>query len=112
MSIIEFCKTCGSLLIPVKKGAKTVLVCRVCGKKATPKSKKAMKIETSGKKHEKIIIVDKKSNTEALPKTKIICPKCEHGEAYWWMEQTRASDEAPTRFYKCCNCKHTWREYS
>ncbi len=42
----------------------------------------------------------------------IDCPKCGKKKVISWMEQTRASDEPPTRFYKCINCNHTWREYS
>ena len=42
----------------------------------------------------------------------IDCPKCGKRKVISWMEQTRASDEPPTRFYKCTYCNHTWREYS
>ena len=40
------------------------------------------------------------------------CPKCGHSKAFWWEEQTRASDEPETSFFRCVSCKHTWREYS
>jgi DNA-directed RNA polymerase subunit M len=110
---MEFCKKCGGLLVPQKKGKSVVLVCRKCGAKRTGKVKpKDFKIGVSTKlKKEKVIVVDKKSRFEALPKTTAQCPKCENSEAYWWMEQTRAADEAPTRFYKCTKCSHVWREY-
>jgi DNA-directed RNA polymerase subunit M len=42
----------------------------------------------------------------------IECQKCGAKKVISWMEQTRASDEPPTRFYKCLKCNHTWREYS
>ena len=42
----------------------------------------------------------------------IACPKCNAKKAISWVEQTRASDEPPTRFYKCASCGYTWREYS
>jgi len=29
----------------------------------------------------------------------------------WWMEQTRASDEPPTRFYECTECGNVHKEY-
>ncbi len=113
MNTIEFCDKCGSVLIPQKKGTSIVLVCRKCGKKKSVKKKEEYKMAVStGKKVEKIVVVEKKKDLEMLPKIKTQCPKCEHDEAYWWMQQTRASDEAPTRFYKCVKCKHTWREYS
>ncbi len=40
------------------------------------------------------------------------CPKCRKKKVISWTEQTRASDEPPTRFYKCMECSYTWREYS
>ena len=49
---------------------------------------------------------------ETLPTIKIDCPKCDHGEAVWWMLQTRSADEPTTQFYRCTGCKHTWRDYS
>ncbi len=42
----------------------------------------------------------------------IKCPKCGKKKVISWMQQTRASDEPPTRFYKCMACGYTWREYS
>jgi DNA-directed RNA polymerase, subunit M/Transcription elongation factor TFIIS len=51
-------------------------------------------------------------DTSKLPVSKeVTCPKCGNHEAYYWMIQTRAADEPPTRFYKCVKCGHTWREY-
>ena len=38
-------------------------------------------------------------------------PKCDHKEAWFWTSQTRAGDEAETKFFKCTKCRHTWREY-
>ncbi len=55
------------------------------------------------------------SEEEAISDTEfesISCPKCNQKRVVAWMEQTRASDEPPTRFFKCLNCNHTWREYS
>ena len=46
-----------------------------------------------------------------LPTTKIICSKCGHNEATFYLRQTRAADEPTTRFYQCTKCKHRWREY-
>ena len=42
----------------------------------------------------------------------VFCPKCNAQGAYWHLRQTRAADEATTRFYRCTKCKHTWREYA
>ena len=107
---MEFC-SCGGLMIPQKKGSKIVLVCRKCGKKKTSKEKK-FKIKVSSEKTKgKIIVLDNKKKIDVLPKTDVPCPKCECKEAFWWMQQMRAADEAPTRFYRCVKCGHVWREY-
>jgi len=111
---MEFCDKCGGLMMPHKAGKSTSLVCRNCGKKksASHSGRGDFKISTTmKKKDEKIIVVDKKANVDVLPKTNISCPKCENNQAFWWMQQTRASDEPPTRFYRCTKCENVWREY-
>ena len=110
---MEFCDKCGGLLLPKRKGKRITLECRKCGKVKTTKQRVDIRLKTPStlKPTEQIIVVDKKSKFEALPKTNAQCPKCENGEAYWWMMQTRAADEPPTRFFKCTKCSHTWREY-
>jgi DNA-directed RNA polymerase subunit M len=107
---MEFCK-CGGLMIPKKSGSSVVLICRNCGKKKGCKEKKFKISAFSGDKKGKIIVIDKKANIDVLPKTNVPCPKCDNKEAYWWMQQMRAADEAPTRFFKCTKCEHVWREY-
>ncbi len=59
---------------------------------------------------EEVAVIDE--NSVALPKTDNECQKCHNKKAYWWLEQTRSADEAPTRFYRCTKCGNTWREYS
>jgi DNA-directed RNA polymerase subunit M len=49
--------------------------------------------------------------TQTMPRTKVECPKCGNGEAYWVMRQTRAADEPTTRIYRCTKCSHSWREF-
>ncbi|MFH0929487.1 MAG: transcription factor S [Candidatus Aenigmatarchaeota archaeon] len=107
---MEFCN-CGGLMLPKKSGSKVVLVCRKCGKKTTPKEKKFKITVSSEKIKSKIIVLDKKSKIDVLPKTDAACPKCDNKIAFWWMQQMRAADEAPTRFYRCVKCNHVWREY-
>jgi len=101
---MEFCPKCGCVLVENKKNFK----CPRCNYK--PKSK--IKIESSEKieiKPEIGIITEK--DMDVFPVTNAICPKCNHKEAYFWTSQTRAGDEAETRFFRCTKCKHTWREY-
>lgn len=98
-----FCKKCGNMLIPIGKK----LVCRVCRTEA----ESFVLSEKKEKEKERVIMVKEKE--ELQPKTRDVeCPKCKHNEAYYWFVQTRAADEAPTKFLKCTKCSHTWRDYS
>jgi len=108
---MEFCKKCGGLMIPKKSGKHVVLICRKCGRRQTSKGGKFKISSFSGKKRGKIVVISKKSKVDVLPKTDVPCPKCENKMAFWWMQQMRSADEAPTRFYKCTKCGHVWREY-
>ena len=84
------------------------LVCPKCGFKEGADEEKNVTVETQESK-EDIVMLDEKSTT--LPETDNECEKCHNKKAYWWIEQTRSADEAPTRFYRCTKCRHTWREY-
>jgi DNA-directed RNA polymerase subunit M len=53
----------------------------------------------------------KEKETNVMPTVAETCPKCGNKEAYFWTSQTRAADEAETKFFRCIKCKHTWREY-
>jgi DNA-directed RNA polymerase subunit M len=108
---MEFCDKCGNLMV-VKKGRKnTYLVCRKCGRKKKVKKEKVLLSERLADKKKEIVVMGKGEELAELPKTKIMCPKCENVEAYWWMQQTRSADEPPTLFYKCTKCGYSWRSY-
>jgi DNA-directed RNA polymerase subunit M len=114
--MVEFCPKCGSLLVPQKSGdSKTVLVCRKCGFKKTTDTGNKYTLSQNIKhvEQDKILIIENAEATKTLPKVKghVICPKCGNDEAYYWILQTRRSDEPPTRFYRCTKCNHVWREY-
>lgn len=102
-----FCPKCGSLLKIKKEKNKKYYYCS-CG--YTNKDIKEATIKEEIKKEEKEIeVID--TEEEPLPTTETECPKCGHNKAYYWLIQTRAGDEAETKFLKCEKCKHTWREY-
>ena len=104
---MKFCPKCGSLLLPKKENGKKILKCN-CGYK----NKKGEKIELKEKfdtSKNKIETIEEE--VEAMPLTDAECPKCGHKKAYYWMVQTRSSDEAPTKFFKCEKCKKVWRDY-
>lgn len=90
--------------------SKTILTCRSCG--FSLKNYKPLEIQekiTKKPLESDVVIVEK--NEEALPKTKAVCPQCGNKEAFWWLQQTRSADEAPTLFLRCVKCRHSWREY-
>jgi len=95
--------------MPKKQEHKRILHC-TCGYKSRDldqaKIKEVLREEGPG------IEVIERDGSETLPTTDIECPKCKHGRAYYWLVQTRASDEPETKFLRCEKCRHTWRDYS
>jgi len=104
-----FCPKCGTLLIPKKEGNKKVMTCPR-GDYSSDEFEMGKLSETVKEKKE-VEVIDE-SETETLPLTDHICEKCGHDKAYFWLIQTRASDEPETKFLKCEKCKHTTRDYS
>ncbi len=100
-----FCPKCGSLLMPKKN--KKVLACS-CG--YTNKEKVNIKLSEKIEKKDKIEVIDEKTDLKSLPQTDVECPKCHHEKARFWTSQTRAADEAETRFFRCEKCSHVWRD--
>ncbi len=105
---VEFCDRCGNIMMPKKIGKTTYLVCRKCGNKKKRNIRVSKISEKTGEKKDILVLTDESQN---LPKTKVVCPKCGNREAFWWLQQTRSVDEPPTQFFKCTKCGHTWREY-
>ena len=113
---MKFCPKCGSLMMPRRESDRTLLACMRCGHVEnapdTPQSYSlTTRVEHSNR--EKTVVIDESVN---LPKTAptakgVECPKCGHTEAYYWIVQTRAADEPPTRIYRCTKCNASWREY-
>lgn len=108
---MEFCEKCEGLMVPKKSGEKVFLQCRTCGniKETQTKEFKMSNVRDNAK--HSVLVIDPKTTVDILPKTDITCPECNNNEAFWWLVQMRAADEAPTRFLKCTKCSHVWREY-
>lgn len=102
--MMQFCPKCSSVLIPEKGDRKTKLACS-CGYVSNTKEA-IIKEQVELKKG-----VEIKQKRIVLPKTKATCPKCANKQAYYWMQQTRGSDEPETKFYECVKCSYRWREY-
>jgi DNA-directed RNA polymerase subunit M len=112
--MVSFCPKCGSIQVPKNDNGKLVLQCTSpkCGHtvKRIDKEAKVMK-ETIKTKSRDVEVVDEAMEKESLPVVKAQCKKCGNNEAFFWTVQTRSADEAETRFYRCTDCKNTWREY-
>jgi len=101
---MEFCPKCGAIIIEKRKN----YGCPRC----SYSSKEKPKLITSEKLEEKKqIAVVKEKEIEVHPIVTNECKKCGHEKAYFWTVQTRASDEAETKFFKCVKCSYTRREY-
>lgn len=108
---MEFCEKCGSLTVVKRKKTKSFLVCPKCGKEKAMKKEKIVISQAMPDQKKDIVVMKKGDEAIDLPKTRVMCPKCEHTEAYWWMQQTRSADEPPTLFYRCTKCSYSWRSY-
>lgn len=106
---MKFCPECKSLMLPKKDAdGNNVYECK-CGYSEVGGD---TKLTTESKVKEVKDIEVPTDSDDMLPTTEEECEKCGNKVAYWWEIQTRASDEPPTRFFKCTTCKHTWRDYS
>lgn len=104
-----FCPKCGAIVVPkkTKTTGKMRLSCASCSYSTNKKEKIVLKETVTQSKKDDIEVISKR--IETLPKVQETCPKCQHREAFYWLVQTRAGDEAETRFFKCVKCTHTWR---
>lgn len=104
-----FCPKCGSILMPKKEKNKKIMACS-CGYKNDDTQSANLKEE--GKAKEDVEVVDESKSDDVYPMVEQECPKCGNDKARYWEVQTRAADEPATKFFKCTECKHTWRDYS
>ncbi|MEK6848219.1 MAG: transcription factor S [Nanoarchaeota archaeon] len=101
---MEFCPKCGSVLVEKRKN----YGCIKCNYTAKGKIKiEAVEKMNSGT----AVSVIKEKDVDVFPVTAATCKKCKNNQAFFWSSQTRSSDEAETRFFRCTKCKYTWREY-
>jgi len=111
--MVEFCPECGNMLRKKKVSETFFLACR-CGYERELKSD-SKKIEKNIQKKKKaleknFIVLSEEDKISANPRTRKECPKCGNLEAETWQVQIRSSDEPSTHFFKCTECKYTWRE--
>ncbi len=111
--MVEFCPECSNLLRKKKVNEKSFLACK-CGYEREMESD-TNKIKESIHKKKKylkknLVILSEEDKISANPRTRKECPKCGNLEAETWQVQIRSSDEPSTHFFKCTNCRYTWRE--
>ena len=111
--MVEFCPECSNLLRKKRMNEKIFLVCK-CGYQTEIQTNNDQKEEAIQKKRavldKKLIVVSNEDKISVNLKVSKICPKCNNNEAETWQVQIRSSDEPSTIFFRCTNCKFTWRE--
>lgn len=81
------------------------LVCNSCGLECSENISLGQKSQAK-----KRILEDARADVNPIVDAK--CGKCGNNKAYYAIKQTRSSDEAPTKFFRCTNCGFTWRDYN
>ena len=111
--MVEFCPECSNLLRKRKDEDILLLICK-CGyqkESETDDIKRERRIQEKKDALEKnLLIISDEDKITVNPITRKDCPKCGHIEAETWQVQIRSSDEPSTHFFKCIECKYTWRE--
>ena len=102
---MKFCPKCKRMMRPDR--AAGVWRCTSCGAKVP--LGQGVEVVHATPTHRTVDVVESRAVT--LPKTEETCPKCQNGEAYWVLRQTRGSDEPETRIFECTKCGHKWRDY-
>lgn len=107
---MQFCDDCGSMMV-AQDGA---MVCTSCGASADRDEDRAAQfVSTEEQSEDDVIEADMEADLEGKPTaTDVTCENCGHGEAWYNIRQTASADEPPTRFFRCKECKNTWREYN
>ncbi len=105
---MKFCPKCEVKL----KKSDLGLECSKCGYTEGQKVNQTNKIVGEKEPDFSLLAFDGDEGEESYSTIKIICEKCGHDQAVWWMFQTRSADEPTTRFYRCSKCKYTWRDYT
>ena len=109
---IQFCPKCGSMMVPNKDEENIGWKCRKCGHAQAMGDKRELVLKKKTTTKVVIPVFDLDKTKDKLSTIEIECHKCGGNQALWWIQQTRSGDEPATRFYKCIECGHTWREYA
>jgi DNA-directed RNA polymerase subunit M len=107
---MQFCDDCGSMMVS-RDGE---MVCTNCGATAEQDRDLAEQfVSTEEQSDDDVIETEEGANFEGKPTADdVTCEECGHGAAWYTIKQTASADEPPTRFFKCKDCGHRWREYN
>jgi DNA-directed RNA polymerase III subunit RPC11 len=113
----KFCPNCHNLLVVkyrCEKGGHDAWrsKCPTCPFVYPVKGKHRYIVDTFLNDDEQIDIVETSKADEHRQRTEIMCPNCNHNEAFFYQMQTRSADEPMTTFYECTNkaCRNNWRD--
>jgi DNA-directed RNA polymerase subunit M len=88
-----------------------VMTCPKCGQAKGAGANASLLVKSKAQERETVVVDVQKDKVDALPTATYFCEKCGHDTAYYYFRQTRAADEATTRFLECVKCGYKWREY-
>ncbi|KAI8871037.1 hypothetical protein GQ42DRAFT_8946 [Ramicandelaber brevisporus] len=107
-----FCPSCSNLLLlqSGNSGSNT-FQCQTCPYMYEISPENPLVSRTTLKRKELDDILGGSKAWENVDKTQILCPSCNHTEAYFFQLQTRSADEPMTTFYRCANkqCAKDWK---
>ncbi len=85
-----------------------------CGATADRDEERAAQfVSTEAQGDSEVIETEEGADFEGKPsRDDVHCDECGHNEAWYTIKQTASADEPPTRFFKCKECGHRWREYN
>ena len=105
---MQFCDDCGSMM----HADGDVMVCSACGHEQTREDSGEF-VTTAEQSTDDVIETEEGANFEGKPTANdVVCDDCGHTKAWYTIKQTGSADEPPTRFFKCQECGHRWREYN
>ena len=107
---MQFCDECSSMM----HAQGDEMVCSSCGH-SVPKVEELSEqyVSTETQDEGDVIETSEDANFEGKPTDDdVSCDECNNTTAWYTIKQTGSADEPPTRFFKCTECGHRWREYS
>jgi DNA-directed RNA polymerase subunit M len=113
---MEFCPNCERKLFPSTEASESTsrvqLKCIRCGYIQDDVLQTALANNNAKPISNVVTVIDNKDELQTMPTTRRECPHCDNTLAFYWQVQTRAGDEGSTQFFRCTQCRHTWRLYT